>query len=143
MHPLRRVSRGAAFGDVDNDGDVDVLVTTNGGPVQLLLNQSAQRRQSVAVRLRGTRDNADGLGARVGLAGHGGTTVWRRVHTDGSYLSSSDPRVMFGVEQGTERLTVVVDWPRESREVWRNVAPDRVVTLTQGTGLKTTGKPVR
>jgi hypothetical protein len=140
---IARVSRGVAFGDVDNDGDIDVLVTTNGGPVQLLLNQSAQRRQSVAVRLRGTRDNAGGLGARIGLAGHGGTTVWRRVHTDGSYLSASDPRVTFGVESRAERLTLVVDWPRGSREVWHNVAADRVVTLTQGTGMKTTGEPVR
>jgi len=60
--------------------------------------------------------------------------VWRRARTDGSYLSSSDPRVHFGLGGADEPLTVVVEWPRGSREAWAGVRPDQLVLLAQGTG---------
>ena len=130
---LSEVSRGASFGDVDNDGDVDVLVTNNGGPVRLLLNTSGPRPW-LQVRLEGVDDNRHGLGARVGLMRTDGATVWRRARTDGSYLCSSDPRVHFGLGNAEGIAGIVVEWPRGLREMWRDVRANRIVTLRQGTG---------
>jgi enediyne biosynthesis protein E4 len=131
---LDEVSRGAAFGDVDNDGDVDVLVTNNNGPVRLLLNESSRASSGLSIRLQGVSDNRDGIGARVGLRAQAGQTRWRRVHTDGSYLSSSDPRVHFAVPDNSNLLTVVVEWPRGSRETWElpRTGSTDVLTFIQG-----------
>lgn len=131
---LSEVSRGAAFGDVDNDGDVDVLVTNNGGPVRLLLNQSPPGRHWIELRLQGTSGNRQGLGAHVGVTDSTGTTRWRDAHSDGSYLSASDPRLHFGLNAAGGPVRIVVQWPGGSREVWEDVRPDRLVTLTQGAG---------
>ena len=130
------VGRGAAFGDIDNDGDVDVLVANNGGPVRLLLTTADPTHHWLEVRLRGVMDNRQGLGARVGLQRPDGTTVWRRARTDGSYLSASDPRVHFGLGSDSRIQTVVVEWPSGVREAWTGVAADRIVTLQQATGAR-------
>lgn len=131
---LSEVSRGAAFGDVDNDGDVDLLVTNNGGPVRLLLNESRTSNHWFEARLEGTADNRQGLGARVAVTNEAGVTRWRHAHTDGSYLCSRDPRVHVGLGSAPGPVRVAVQWPRGAREVWTNVSPDRLVTLKQGTG---------
>src|SRR6185503_9495469 len=91
--------RGAAFGDVDNDGDTDVVVANNGGPAQLLLNAVGQRQHWAGLRLR-TPSGSDAIGARVAVTAKDGRTRWRRVHTDGSYASSNDPRVVVGLGRG-------------------------------------------
>lgn len=130
------VGRGAAFGDIDNDGDVDVLTTNNGGPVRLLLNETASRFRSLQVRVLGITDNRQGLGARVGLRWPDGRTVWRRVHTDGSYLSASDPRVHFGLGKTIGPSAVMVEWPSGAHEAWPIEGNDRVITLKQGTGKR-------
>jgi enediyne biosynthesis protein E4 len=130
---LAEVSRAAAFGDVDEDGGIDVLVTNNNGPVRLLLNQ-APRGHWLQARLRGVQDNADGLGAWVGLVRTSGPTLWRRAHTDGSYLAVSDPRVHFGLGGSTRYESLLVRWPSGRRERWTGLGADRTVTLRQGTG---------
>jgi hypothetical protein len=129
------VGRGAAFGDVDNDGDVDVLVTNNGGPARLLLNQQASRPW-LQIRLEGTIDNRQGLGARVAVRRKDGTISWRRARTDGSYLSASDPRIHFGLGGGPDVEAVLVEWPRAGREVWNGIALNRIASLRQGTGSR-------
>jgi hypothetical protein len=134
---LPDVSRGAAFGDVDNDGDVDVLVTNNSGPVRLLLNQAAAGRHWLTVRLAGATDNRQGLGARVGVRLPGGAMRWRRARTDGSYLSASDPRVHFGLGDVARPASVTVVWPSGLRERWDIDRADAIVTLKQGTGERT------
>jgi enediyne biosynthesis protein E4 len=126
-------SRGAAFGDVDNDGDVDVLVTVNGGRPRLLLNEASDGNWLLA-RLEGRADNRQGLGARVGLTTDDGVTLWRQAHTDGSYLSASDPRVHFGLGAKAGAVKVVVEWPRGAREEWRSVRANQILTLQQGSG---------
>jgi hypothetical protein len=133
---LAEVSRGAAFGDVDNDGDVDVLVTNNAGPVRLLLNEAGSANRWLQVRLEGVDDNLQGLGARVGLRRKDGSVVWRRARTDGSYLSASDPRVHFGLGATAEFDAIIVEWPRGGREMWSGLGPDRISTLKQRTGTR-------
>jgi enediyne biosynthesis protein E4 len=128
------VSRGAAFGDVDNDGDTDVLVTTNNGPVQLLLNQSGASAHWLQVRLEQGRANRWGLGARVGLERSGMPTLWRRVKTDGSYLSASDPRVQFGLGDSSRIDAVIVEWPDGGRERWTGLRVNSLVVLKHGEG---------
>jgi enediyne biosynthesis protein E4 len=130
------ISRGAAFGDVDNDGDIDVIVTTNNGPVQLLLNQAGSGAHWLQVRLQQDSRERFGFGARVGLERAGKPTLWRRVKTDGSYLSASDMRVHFGLGASTAIDGIVVEWPDGQRERWHDVAADRLVTLRRSTGVK-------
>jgi enediyne biosynthesis protein E4 len=128
------VGRGAAFGDIDNDGTVDVLVTNNAGPVRLLRNESGSGRHWLEVRLEGERSNRSGIGARVAVLRDGEEPLWRRVHTDSSYLSASDVRVHFGLGKNADVRSLMVHWPDGSKESWENVRPDRVVVLRQGSG---------
>ena len=128
------ISRGAAFGDVDNDGDVDILVSNNGGPVRLLLNQASGAKHWLEVRLDQRPGNRFGIGALISIERAGQPTLQRRVRTDGSYLSASDVRVHFGLGSSAAIGAVTVQWPDGVRERWTVIAADRVVTLRRGTG---------
>ena len=128
------IGRAAAFGDVDNDGDIDVVSTTNNGPVRLHINQAATGNHWLQVRLRQDKGNRLGFGAWVGVERKGRPTMWRRVRTDGSYLATSDVRVHVGLSTAADPVTITVQWPDGARERWSAVAADRVVTLTRGTG---------
>jgi hypothetical protein len=127
------VGRGAAFGDVDNDGDIDIVVTSNGGAAMLLVNQHGGSNHWLEVRLEQSSGNRFAFGARVGLERAGQPTLWRRVGTDGSYLSASDVRVHFGLGMSTI-AGIVVQWPDGERERWGGIASDRLVTLRRGSG---------
>jgi hypothetical protein len=133
------VGRGAAFGDIDNDGDIDIVVTDANGPVRLLLNQTGNRNHWIEALLRGVRSNRDAYGARVALYRKGRPPLWRRVGTDGSYLSAHDPRVHFGLgtdagmkESPIERI--VVTWPGGAKESWPVTKPDQILHLSEGAG---------
>ena len=129
---LLEVSRGAAFGDVDNDGDTDVLVTNNNGPVRLLLNQVGNRNHWLGLRLVG-KTGRDMLGAQVDVVTGSGTILRRRVRTDGSYLVGNDPRVLVGLGQAREVKSVRVRWPDGTSEEWKSVPVDRYTRLKEGT----------
>ena len=129
------IGRGAAFGDVDNDGDTDILVTNNGGPVRLLLNQNRNGNGWLQVSLEGGPRNRFGFGARIGLEREGSPALWRRVRTDGSYLSANDVRVQFGLGTRTAIAAVVVQWPDGASERWTDIRADRRVTLRRGSGV--------
>jgi hypothetical protein len=130
------VGRGAAFGDVDNDGDTDIVATNNGGPVRLLLNQGAAGRRSIDIRLAQQPGNRFAIGARVGIVRDGRPTLWRRVRTDGSYLSANDVRAHFGLGEGASIGAVEVEWPDGRRERWTPQGTDRTLTLQRGTGRR-------
>jgi hypothetical protein len=134
---LSDVGRGAAFGDVDNDGDVDVLVGNDAGPARLLVNHVGARRHWLGLRLvgpaaAGTR--RDMLGARVAVRRPGAPALWRRARSDGSYASSNDPRVLIGLGDSDVRPTVEVHWPDGEIEQWDEVEIDRWTDLLEGTG---------
>src|SRR5205823_7312242 len=105
------VSRGAAFGDIDNDGSVDILVTANNGPAWILRN-NLPHRNWLSVQIDGP---GLGIGARIAVKATGLPELWRRVHTDSSYLSASDPRVHFGLGDATHIERVTVYWPDGSQ----------------------------
>ena len=150
------MSRGAAFGDIDNDGDVDIVVTNNNGPVRLLLNQAitappragngqktsaagtaaAQGGSShwIAIGLRADTGNRFGIGARVGIVRNGEPTLWRRARSDGSYLSASDHRVHVGLGLRRAVDAVVIEWPDGTSERFSPIQPDAPVTLRRGSG---------
>jgi enediyne biosynthesis protein E4 len=94
---IAEVSRGAAFGDIDNDGALDIVVTNNNGPVRLLRNQVGSHRHWLQVKLEARKGSHFGVGARVAVLRRGHESLWRWVHTDSSYLSASDVRVHFGL----------------------------------------------
>lgn len=131
---LSEVSRAAAFGDVDNDGDLDVLVTNNNGPVRLLLNRNVAKNHWLQVKLTGVKDNRDGIGAKVVVFRKNAESLWGRVHTDGSYLAANDLRVHFGLGVEAAFTGVGVVWPNGTREMWTEIKPDSLNTLRQGTG---------
>jgi enediyne biosynthesis protein E4 len=128
------VSRGAAFGDVDNDGDTDVVVSNDNGPIRLLINNVGDGRHWIGVRVAGRRGR-DIVGARVGIVRGNGPTLWRRARADGSYASANDPRVLFGLgDTVTTIATVRVEWPDGRAEEWSAVPVDRYTTLREGEG---------
>jgi hypothetical protein len=128
------VGRGAAFGDVDNDGDTDVVVANNSGPLGLLVNQVGSRKHWVGLSLKGMGGTRDMIGARATIVLPGGSMRSRRVRTDGSYASASDPRLLFGLGDASAPVRVRVTWPDGREETWDSVAADRWTTLVQGTG---------
>ena len=143
------VSRGAAFGDIDNDGDIDVVIANINGPARLLINTIGNRKHWIGLRLlggpapsgspssRGARAGGkrDMLGARVEVIRPNAPTLWRRARSDGSYASANDPRVLVGLGDATIRPTVRVHWPDGRVEEWPGVAIDTWTVLTQGEGM--------
>jgi hypothetical protein len=134
LQPLE-VSRGAALGDVDNDGDTDVLVMNNNGPARLLLNQIGNQNHWLGLRLVG-KTGRDMLGAVVEIVVSENNTLRRRVRADGSYLSSNDPRVLVGLGQVLKVKAVRVSWPGGTSEEWKDVAIDQYTTLKEGTSRR-------
>ncbi len=128
------VSRGAAFGDIDNDGDVDVLVTNNDGPARLLVNEVGRRNRWLGLRLVGGPGRGDVTGARVGVFSDDGPPRWRRARADGSYASASDPRVLVGLGRAAAVRRVRVVWPSGRAEDWPDLPLDRWLTLEEGSG---------
>ena len=129
------VSRGAAFDDVDNDGDLDVVVTNNNGSARLRLNAVGNRHDRIGVRMVGSLAARDMLGTRVAVLRPDRPPVWRRVRSDGSYASANDPRVLVGLG-GEEPVTAIrAVWPDGRAEEWTDVTVDRWTTLRQGTGV--------
>ncbi len=129
-----KVGRGLALGDFDRDGDVDVLMTTNGGPAFLYRNDQLAGNRSLRVRLVGTKSNRDAIGATVRVF-HEGTFQSRMVKSGSSYLSQSELPVTFGVGHRDRVERVVVAWPSGRVEEFKNVACGRAYDCVEGRGL--------
>ena len=125
---LLEVGRGAASGDVDNDGDTDVLVTNNNGPARLYLNEVGNRNHWLGLRLVGNTGR-DMVGAKVEIVISKDRVLRRRVRTDGSYLSANDPRVLAGLGAFDRVQSVRVRWPDGTTEEFKDVVIDKYNTL--------------
>ena len=110
------------------------MVANNNGPVRLLLKQNGSRNHWLEVQLEGVKTNRLGVGSSVAVLREGERTLWRRAHTDGSYLSASDSRVHFGLGNNANIEAVDVEWLGGRREMWTGVKADRIVKFREGTG---------
>jgi hypothetical protein len=125
--------RGAAFGDIDNDGDTDVVVANGAGPTRLLINNVGSRHHWLGLRLVDADGRRDLVGARVEVRRADGRSLWRRARADGSYASANDPRVLVGLGASTTRPAVHVIWPDGRSDTWPAVNIDGYTTLREGT----------
>jgi hypothetical protein len=137
------VSRGALVGDLDGDGDADVVVSNSAGPARVLLNVAADGRRWIGVRAvvpasGGSGVLVDALGARVGLLRDGAPTLWRRAATDGSYASAGDPRVLFGLGpaggEAAAPTALHVLWPDGSAEAFDAPPAGAYTEIVRGSG---------
>jgi hypothetical protein len=136
----RHVSRGCAFGDFDNDGDLDILIMNRNDPPSLLRNDAPSRNHWLKVRLEGTKSNRSAIGARV-LVRYGGKVQAQSVTSQSSYLSANDPRLHFGL--GAVLIAdVEIHWPSGATETYPGLAAGQLVTIREGQGI-VKGRPFR
>ena len=134
-----RSSRGAAFGDIDNDGDIDVLVMNMNEPPSLLRNDHRGGHGWIAIKLEGTRSNRSAIGATVVLTSQGVRQA-KAVLSQSSYYSHDDLRVHFGLGAAQQADQLDITWPSGQIETLKNVAGRRVVTIKEGSSADAPGK---
>ncbi len=128
-----RVARGAAYGDINNDGALDILVSTNGGPATLFKNTGATNH-SLRIKLIGTKSNRDGLGATATVTA-GPDKQSKTLNSGGSYLSSSELILTFGLANHAKADTLEIHWPSGAVDNLQNIAADQVITMKEGSGI--------
>jgi hypothetical protein len=129
------VGRGAAYGDYDNDGDLDLLVTTNNGPAKLLRNDGGNKNNWLRIKTAGTSSNRDGIGAKVRVALDNGTRLWTTVKTGSSYCSQSELPVTFGLGGAAKVASIEITWPNGKVETLPGVSANQTVTVQEGKGI--------
>ncbi len=136
---LRRpmVARGAAYADFDNDGDLDLVVTTNNGPAHLFRNDNGNRNDMLRLKLVGTKSNRDAIGAKVTLTAAGGMRQLAMVKSGSSYFSQSEFPLTFGLGKpgSVSEVNIEIAWPSGHKESLRDVAPDRFLVVEEGKGI--------
>ncbi len=126
--------RGVAFGDVNNDGKVDILMLNVAGPPTLLINRSETSNHAVLFKLVGTKSNKAAIGARVTVVA-GGLSQIAEVRSGSSYLSQNDLRLHFGLGKETSMTTVEIAWPSGKKEIYRDLAADLIYTIVEEGGI--------
>ncbi len=127
--------RGAAFGDINNDGKVDILILNVGQPPTLLLNRTQTSNHEVLFKLVGSKSNKAAIGARVTVTA-GGVVQFSEVRSGTSYLSQNDLRLHFGLGKEVTMATVEVSWPSGKKEVYKDLAADFIYTIVEDSGVQ-------
>jgi hypothetical protein len=133
-----RVARGAAYADIDNDGDLDLLISTNGGSPQLFRNDT-KGNASLRVKLEGTKSNRDGIGAVVRVQS-GGSQQSLMMRSGSSYLSQSELVLRFGLGSAAKADRVEIEWPSGQHDSLQDVAGGQVITVREGGTIKASQK---
>jgi hypothetical protein len=123
------VARGAAFADLDGDGDLDIVLTTNSGPAKVFENRGP-RGNWLRIALEGKKSNRDGLGAEIAVTAGGMTQTWQ-VRAGGSYLSQSEITPTFGLGEARTVDTVVVRWPSGAVQTLNGITPNQVLKVVE------------
>jgi enediyne biosynthesis protein E4 len=138
-YAIARVGRGVAAGDVDNDGDLDLLISNNGGRAELLVNDGGNAAQSLLVRTSGVVSNRDGVGARLTLTA-GSNKMVREIRAGSGYLGQNALAAHFGLGDIARAARLEVRWPSGTVDVLENVNAGQIITVREGHGLAD-GKP--
>ena len=123
--------RGCAFGDLNNDGRIDVVVSVIGEPAELLHNTSADENHWILIQTEGTKSNRDGIGTKIKLTGESGRVQYNHVTTTVGYVSSSDKRVHFGLGADRRIREIELRWPSGKVQVVRDVAADQILKVKE------------
>jgi len=122
--------RGGAFGDLNNDGRIDAVVSVLNGPPEIWINRSNNQNHWIILKLVGTKSNRDGLGTKIKISTSLGTQ-YNHATTAGSYNSSNDKRVHFGLKSGALIDTIELTWPSGIKQVLKNVKADQVLNVIE------------
>jgi len=131
-----KVARGAAYADIDNDGTLDVLMTTNAGRAYLFSNEGGSNH-SLRIKLVGTKSNRDGIGAVAHLTS-GGDRQWQMLRSGSSYLSQSELVLTFGLADKTKADAIEIAWPSGATDKLSNINADQTITVQEGKGVVNT-----
>jgi len=129
------VGRGAAYADFDNDGDLDLLLTSNTGSPRLLRNDNGNQNNVLRVKTVGTRSNRDGVGAKVTIKSNKGARLFQMVKTGSSYLSQSEMPLTFGLGKQEGAVSIEIAWPSGRKDSIAEVKPNQFVTVKEGKGI--------
>jgi hypothetical protein len=131
--------RGTAFGDINNDGNIDIVVYNVGAPPSLFLNETKNANHRVLFRLVGTKSNKEAIGARVTVVTSKASLI-DEVRAGGSYLSTNDVRLHFGLGSDAMMKKIQIQWPSGLKEEIKNVPADAIYTIVEGQGIQNTIK---
>jgi len=135
---LKQASRGLLSGDLDNDGDIDFIFTNNNQQPQVLINKSNNRQTTInnwlGIDLSKNSSNLTAIGARVVLTLKDGTEVTRIVHRDGSYASSKDPRIIFGLGQSNKAVIIDIYWLNGTHQRYTELTLNQYHNLVRSKG---------
>ena len=131
---IPRVSRGVAFGDLDNDGYIDAVINNLDGGPTILKNDGGSHNNWITVKLLGSGKNRDVVGARVKIVSDD-LTQWDEVHAGGSYLSSNDPRLHYGLGKKNKVSLIEIHWPDGKIDTVANVSANNFLTIEEGKGI--------
>jgi hypothetical protein len=131
--------RGVAFGDINNDGNIDMVIFNVGAPPSLFINDTKNSNHRVLFKLIGTKSNRGAVGARITVTSASRTQI-EEVKAGSSYISTSDPRLHFGLAADTVMSRVEIRWPNGGVETLQNVSGDAIYTIVEGQGIKSSVK---